>query len=308
MDESEYLGRVRALWARAWPVDTPREPHYPIGRAPLTDYLRHWARTTPDKPAIHFYGHDTTFAQLDDLSDRFAALLAQHGIGAGDRVAVFLSNCPQFNAVFFGILKLGAVYVPISPLSQRVELMHALTDATPRAIVALDRLMPLVSDVRAETSLEHVFVTRYADVLPAQPTLPLPAMLTEPPLDCADAIDLMPALARTTPISLPPASLDAAAALNYTGGTTGLPKGCIHTQGDMVDMAAAFSAVSLRADADTVMLSFYPQFWIAGENTGLIFPAFLGVPLVLLARWSWRIRVCTNTTCVRCDTPACHRS
>lgn len=68
MDESEYLGRVRALWARAWPVDTPREPHYPIGRAPLTDYLRHWARTTPDKPAIHFYGHDTTFAQLDDLS------------------------------------------------------------------------------------------------------------------------------------------------------------------------------------------------------------------------------------------------
>ncbi|MGN5351132.1 AMP-binding protein [Ralstonia sp. L16] len=285
MDESEYLGRVRALWARAWPVDTPRGPHYPIGRVALTDYLRHWARTTPDKPAIHFYGHDTTFAQLDDLSDRFAALLAQHGIGTGDRVAVFLSNCPQFNAVFFGILKLGAVYVPISPLSQRAELMHALSDATPRAIVALDRLMPLVRDVRTEISIEHVFVTRYADVLPAEPTLPLPTMLTEPPVACDDAIDLLPALAQTTPIPLPPASLDTVAALNYTGGTTGLPKGCIHTQGDMVDMAAAFSAVSLRADADTVMLSFYPQFWIAGENTGLIFPAFLGVPLVLLARW-----------------------
>jgi acyl-CoA synthetase (AMP-forming)/AMP-acid ligase II len=187
--------------------------------------------------------------------------------------------------VFFGILKLGAVYVPISPLSQRVELMHALTDATPRAIVVLDRLMPLVRDIRAETSLEHVFVTHYADVVPAQPTLPLPPMLTEPPLACGDAIDLLSALASTTPIDLPPASLDAIAALNYTGGTTGLPKGCIHTQGDMVDMAAAFSAVSLRMDTDTVMLSFYPQFWIAGENTGLIFPAFLGVPLVLLARW-----------------------
>ncbi|WP_214292477.1 AMP-binding protein, partial [Escherichia coli] len=104
-------------------------------------------------------------------------------------------------------------------------------------------------------------------------------MLTEPPLACGDAIDLLPALAQTTPIPLPAGSLDAVAALNYTGGTTGLPKGCIHTQGDMVDMAAAFSTVSLRADADTVMLSFYPQFWIAGENTGLIFPAFLGVPL-----------------------------
>ena len=101
-----------------------------------------------------FYGHETTYAELDAQSDRCAALLAAHGIGAGDRVAVLMPNCPQFHIVFFGILKLGAVYVPISPLSQRAELQHALADSTPRALIALDQLVPLV---RAGSARPAVF-------------------------------------------------------------------------------------------------------------------------------------------------------
>ena len=87
------------------------------------------------------------------------------------------------------------------------------------------------------------------------------------------------------PKPLPPASLDDVAALNYTGGTTGMPKGCVHTQGDMVYTAAANHGISVVADEDSVFLSFFPEFWIAGENLGLIFPLFTGATLVLLARW-----------------------
>ncbi|WP_420996506.1 AMP-binding protein [Cupriavidus sp. 30B13] len=293
MDETTYLADLHARWQRAWPAHLPRAPQYPLGRQPLTAMLRHWARTRPARPAVIFYGHETSYAELDAQSDRCAALLASHGIGAGDRVAVLLPNCPQFHVVFFGILKLGAIYVPVSPLSQHAELRHALMDSTPRALIALDQLVPLVRDTRdalgADDPLALLFVTSFAEALPAEPTLPLPPMVQAPPWPCEPedrAIALLPAMAACThPAPAAPVSLDMPAALNYTGGTTGLPKGCIHTQGDMVDMAAAFGAVSLEIADDTVMLGFFPAFWIAGENLCLIFPAFFGIPLVLLARW-----------------------
>jgi len=293
LNEADYLEDLRQRWQAAWPAGTPREPRYPLGRVPLSEMLHHWARTRAQQPAVIFYGHVTTYAELDAQSDRLAALLASQGIGPGDRVAVLLPNCPQFHVVFFGILKLGAVYVPVSPLSQHAELLHALRDSSPRALIALDQLLPLVADARAEMGAEDpvqmLYVTSYADVVPAQPTLPLPPMALAPkqlPEPSDRAVDLLQAMAACTsapPAAIPP--IDAPAALNYTGGTTGLPKGCIHTQGDMVDMAAAFGTVALPVAEDTVMLGFFPEFWIAGENLCLIFPAFFGVPLVLLARW-----------------------
>lgn len=293
MNEADYLADLGQRWHAAWPPGTPREPHYPLGRVPLSEMLRHWGRVRPDQPAVIFYGHQTSYAELDAQSDRCAALLASQGIGRGDCVAVLLPNCPQFHVVFFGILKLGAVYVPISPLSQRGELLHALRDSTPRALVALDQLLPLVADTREELGnadpLELLFVTSYADVVPAEPTLPLPPMALAPrrePEPEDRTIDLLRAMAAcTAPAPSRAPGIDAPAALNYTGGTTGLPKGCVHTQGDMVDMAAAFGTVALPMADDTVMLGFFPEFWIAGENLCLIFPAFFGIPLVLLARW-----------------------
>ena len=97
MDEAAYLDRLHALWARHWPADVPSAPHYPFGEVPLTDYLRRWAAAQPDKPAVIFYGTTITYAELDRQSDRFAALLAQHGVGGGDRVALFLPELPAIH-------------------------------------------------------------------------------------------------------------------------------------------------------------------------------------------------------------------
>ena len=286
MQEGEYLERLRELWKAAWPRGVPQTPHYPHGERPLTDYLRHWADQQPNKPAVVFYGHTLTYRALDDLSDRFAALLARHGVRKGDRVAVFLPNSPQFHIVFFGILKLGAVHVPVSPLSRAFELTYELEDTGAQTIVTLDTLMSVVREVRAQTSLRTVFVTRFADVLPQEPTIPVPESLRSAPVPCDDAIDLLPALAAMVDGVAPPsADLDAIAALNYTGGTTGMPKGCVHTQRDMIYTAASNYGIGLEINANSVFLSFFPEFWIAGENVGLIFPVFAGATLVLLARW-----------------------
>jgi fatty-acyl-CoA synthase len=117
-------------------------------------------------------------------------------------------------------------------------------------------------------------------------TVPVHDSLPGARIACPDAIELMPALAaQTGPAPAHQPGLDDIAALNYTGGTTGLPKGCIHTQRDMLYTAASNFGIALERADDTVFLSFFPQFWIAGENLGIIFPVFCGATLVLLTRW-----------------------
>ncbi len=285
MNENDYLETLRALWARNWPAGVPRELHYPLGERPVSDCLRERAKRQPAKPAIVFYGRELGFGELDDLSERFAALLLQRGVARGDRVAVFMPNCPQFLVAFYGILKLGAVHVPVNPLFKREEVLYELKDSGAQVMVTLDQLYPVAHEARAAGALRHVFVTSFAEMLPPAPTLALPPALTQPRLACADAEDLLPALARTAPVALPPADLDAIAALNYTGGTTGLPKGCIHTQRDMLYTAAATLSVTVGGQEDDVGLGVNPVFWIAGENALVIQPVVSGNTTVMLARW-----------------------
>ena len=95
MHEPTYLSELKQKQQHAWPAQSAQAPVYPLGEKSLTEYLRHWAETTPDKPAVRFYGHDLSYAELDDLSDRFAALLIEQEVRPGDRVAVFMPNCPQ---------------------------------------------------------------------------------------------------------------------------------------------------------------------------------------------------------------------
>jgi acyl-CoA synthetase (AMP-forming)/AMP-acid ligase II len=286
IDEATYLAHLRTLWAEHWPSGVPREAEYPFGEVPLTEYLREWAHRQPEKPAYIFYGTEITFAQLDELSDRFAALLSVHNIQCGERIAVFLPTCPQFAIVFFGLLKLGCVHVPVNPLFKEHELEYELQDSGASAIVAQDQLFGLVESVWARTNLRLAFTTSVTDMLPATPSLPVPASIVQPKLTWDSAPDLLPALETTTGVSTPAGvGLDDVAALNYTGGTTGMPKGCIHTQRDMLYTAATYCTVASQTRPDDVTLCFYPVFWIAGENMALTFPVFTGTTCVLLARW-----------------------
>ena len=285
IQEEQYLETLRGLYRKAWPKGLAREIHYKHGEQPLTEYLRTWARLQRDKPAVIFYGGVTTYGDLDRHSDCFAALLAQMGVKKGDRVSVFMPNCPQFHIAFFGILKLGAVHCPVSPLSKAFELGYQVGDCGSETIVALDQLMPVVREVVGKTKLHRFIVTSFIDAVPAEPTVRAPSATLAPKIACPDAIDMMPALAQIDAPSFPEgASLDDIAALNYTGGTTGMPKGCIHTQRDMIYTVAANTSLAPPPE-NSISLSFFPEFWIAGENSCLIFPVYSGSTLVLLTRW-----------------------
>lgn len=282
-DPESYLQDVARRQAEVWPAGLSRKVSYPLGKIPLTAHLSHWARATPDAPSVIYYGAELTWSDLDAQSNRFARLLADHGVDKGDRVAVFLPNCPQFHIAFFGILKAGAVHVPVSPLSTADELAYVLRDTDAKALLLLDTLLPM-AQATGDTSVAVTFSTALAEMLPDTPAFNLPETVATDPLPCPGTTPFLPALAEHAAGPIDLGDLDSPAALNYTGGTTGIPKGCIHTQRDMVFTGAANWSVT-TARARNVALTFFPEFWIAGENAALVFPPMTGDPVVLMTRW-----------------------
>src|ERR1035437_4203500 len=155
-------------------METPQTPKLD---APLHDYLRAHARQQPDKAAYLWYGQAISYAELNRASDAFAVRLVALGVKKGDPVALFLNNCPQYVMAHYAIQKLGAIVCPCGPLNKEHELLYQLSDLQARVIIAADNLLPVVAQVRAKTALTHVFAVRYADLLPEQPSVAIPAGL-----------------------------------------------------------------------------------------------------------------------------------
>lgn len=274
------LEAVSRVQSDHWPAPVPREVHLPIDGGGIVDYLRHWAVTTPDTVAISFYGREVTYAEYDALSDAVAGWLRAQGVGAGERVGLYLGNCPQFHIAMLGILKLGAVHVPVNPMLREHELAHELADAGVVVVLTQPALVDLVESVRARTSVRVVATTDMADMLEG-PAPHAPFVISDVATDWA-TITATPA-----PVDFPPVDPDALAALNYTGGTTGMPKGCEHTQAHMLYTAAtATVAMGHQVGAQrSASLVFLPVFWIAGEDSGILVPLVNGGTVVLLTRW-----------------------
>src|SRR5204862_1113048 len=113
----------------------------------------------PDRPAIHFYGRAVSFAELDSAVGRFAGFLQSRGLGAGDRVAIFLENSPQFAIAYYGTLRAGGIAVCLNPMHKAVELLHEFDDSGARALVTSDLAYEVIEPIRAQTKLETVVLT-----------------------------------------------------------------------------------------------------------------------------------------------------
>lgn len=286
MQEAEYLQQLAAIRDEHWPEGYPKTVSYPLGDAPLSAYLSHWAAERPDKTALIYYGREFTFRELDQLSNRFANFLRASGLQVGDRVAVYLPNCPQFLVAFYGILKAGCVHVPVNVMFRDEELAYELEDADPVLVLTLDSLQERVERVRPRTGIKQVVTTRLGEYVPEDPTLPLPQDLEKASRDQPAADDgWRQVLASPATEVDVPRDAHRLAALNYTGGTTGLPKGCEHTQADMVYTAGTASAYRFGDGQTDISVVFVPIFWIAGEDAGIILPIYTGSTCVLLYRW-----------------------
>jgi long-chain acyl-CoA synthetase len=261
-------------------------PQYRDGDKPLHDYLRAHARRQPNRVAFNWYGREISYAELDRLSDAFAACLAGLGVAHGDRVALFMQNCPQYIIAHFGIQKLGAIVGPCGPLFKAQELQYQLDDLGARVIVCADNLYPVLEQVRERTAIAHVFVTSYGEMLPAVPTITVPDEVGAAPIAVPGAIDLLPALQAASAGSAPhvPIDMDDVSLMTYTSGTTGLPKGA------MLSYRNALFKSSCAADCngvepDAVILAIAPMYHIAGMLMGIDVTVYTGTTTVLLYRF-----------------------
>ena len=287
MSYEQALADIRARQAANWPTSVPKALAYPIDEQGVVDYLRHWAATRPDQEAIWFYGRSMSYRELADAAARFAGWLQRNDLKPGDRVGVFLGNCPQFVVAMLGILWAGGVHVPVNPLFREHELAHELSDAGVTILLAQDDLLPLVEKVRDRTLVRAVAVTSLGELVDPEAADDVPVPFRPGPPDVATPHVPWSVVMAVEPAPARPTDPDALAALNYTGGTTGMPKGCEHTQRHMVYTAASATAaqghrVSEHAE---VSICFLPVFWIAGEDFGILIPIINGGSVLLMSRW-----------------------
>jgi long-chain acyl-CoA synthetase len=276
---------VEKIWMKNWPSGVPTALQYVQGERPIFAYLSRYAQVHPEKVAIHYYGCEITYGQLDDMTDRFASFLAKSGVRKGDRVALYLQNCPSYVIGQLGAHKAGAIVVPCGPMAKAWELEHLLNGTGAETIVCLDQLYPNVEEVGSKTKLRSVVVTRFADFLPQNPSLPIHETMQTPKVTFRDTVELMEVLQKEAPGFTPPEiTLDDVCLLQFTSGTTGLPKGAMLTHGNQLFKSACQAQVYKYAPED-VMLTAMPIYHIAGMLWGMTAPLYIGCTMVLLARF-----------------------
>lgn len=263
---------------RFWPKGVARALRVP--QATLPDYLDTAAKRFPDKPAIVYCGTVTTYAQLKARVDAVAAHLVESlGLQPGERVLLASQNCPQFVIAFYAILRARGVVVPVNPMSKAQEVRYYAENSGARLAFAAQDLLEHLE------GFEHVVVHAYSEAVAADCEDALPQWVTEPLHPVSQpgqtyfsAIAENPWVPRS---EAEPADL---AVLPYTSGTTGQPKGCMHTHSTVLASLAA-SSVWKGLNTDTVVLAVAPMFHMLGLQNGMNMPIFLGATAVMMPRW-----------------------
>jgi long-chain acyl-CoA synthetase len=221
----------------AWPDQWPKTLNYP--EQPVYSLLDNTATRAPNRLSIIFGGMELTFSELKNLADRFANALIALGLKKGEKVAIHLANCPQFAIAYYGVLKIGATFTPLSPLLAPQELQYQLNDSGAKILISLDLIYPGIASIISKTTVDKVISTSIADCYNPviQPLKPLEK------IQVPDTIDMAELLKKHQP-EVPDVAIDVfsdLAHLSYTGGTTGLSKGVMLTHYNVVANVVQFS-------------------------------------------------------------------
>ena len=274
-ESSAYAARP---WLRHYDYWVRPSLNYP--RRPLHELLRVTAVETPDQVATAFLGAHLTYGEIKERADRLATALHRLGIRQGDRFGIMLPNCPQYLIATFALLRLGATVVNVNPLYTPREVLVVAKDCGLRGMLTLDLLAPVTMAVRDEAGIEHVVVTSAGEYSAA----------AAPPPEVAGAIKLADLLGSVATPELPRVEIDPdedVAVLQYTGGTTGVPKGAMLTHYNIFANVVQTEVWSHRslARAEQTYLLVIPFFHIYGFTVGMMSGTWAGARQVLIPKY-----------------------
>ncbi len=268
-----------------WPAGVPVELKYLKGLNPICKYLRLHAKENPRRIAINYYGYEITYAELDQLTNQFASFLTRQGAGKGDRIALYMQSCPQYVICQLGAHKAGLIVVPCGPMFRAWELEEELTQTGTGIIVCQDELYPNVKEANGKCHFNQIVVTGFEDFLPAKPAFPIHESMTAPRVYYPGTIELLDVLREGDPEYVSPhIGMDDVCLLQFTSGTTGLPKGAMLTHGNQLYKSAA-QAQTYKYRPDDRVLTAMPIYHIAGMLWGLTAPVYAGCTMVLMSRF-----------------------
>jgi long-chain acyl-CoA synthetase len=257
-------------WFKYWPEDVPKHIDYP--NMSLAEFFNTVATNNPDNTAIIFFDTIITYGQLKRSVDSFATALSKLGVRKGDVVGLRLPNCIHFVIAYYAALKIGAIVTANNPLNKAAEIEHQLSDSGAKVLVVMDLVYDEAARALPKTKVEKVIGCNIADFLPGMrhflnkllgkiPSAPMPA----------HTLRFMHLL-RTQP-NPPTVDIDPAndlALLQYTGGTTGLPKGAMLTHRNLLTNALQAAATDPKAcPGKEVIVGVLPLFHIYAMTTVL---------------------------------------
>ncbi len=260
------------LWVPA-EINPPNQPLYQILQIASSAYT--------DRPAMAFMGAQFTFREIKNHVDRLATALARLGVSNGDRVGIMLPNCPQYQVGFFAIVRLGAIVTNINPIYTPREVEMVAKDSGMRAIIAMDMLAPIVMSVRANTAIEHVITTSLLDYS---------AMPDKAPPAPEGTLAFKSLINDVNEPDLPRVQIDPGedvAVLQYTGGTTGVPKGAMLTHKNLYTntLQSWMWGGPLTRQGDERYLMVIPYFHIYGQTVGLLLGTWNGAMQIPIPRF-----------------------
>ncbi len=275
-------------WLKFYPEWVPHSIEYP--EVPLDELLRRSAEKHPNAIAIIFEGLKMTYKELDEAVSRLATALQELGVQKGDKVAIYLPNCPQFVISYYAILRAGGVVTAVNPLYTERELEYQLNNAEAVGIVTLDVLYEKVARVRDKTGLKFIIVTSLKDYLPKAKAI-LGSLLGKIPtakVEKGPGIYFLKELIKKYPPEPKPVEINPKedlACLQYTGGTTGVPKGAMLTHYNLVANAIQASHWLDMEEAKEVHVGVLPLFHIYGMTVAMNAPIYGAGAMVLIPRF-----------------------
>jgi long-chain acyl-CoA synthetase len=282
-------GEAAPFWVSRYPPGVPQRVEVPDRL--LTEVVEESVRRWGDRTALVYYGAKWTYRRFWQESERFAAALAREGVGPGDRVALYLPNCPAYPIAFFATLRLGAIVVQVSPLYLGQDLVRLLRDSSPKAVVTLEILYPNLAKVRGEYAPPVAFVARLREFYPwyTRPFVNLVLRRQKLSTEFPTGASVRSWSASvSTPGSVPLAKSDpttTVAVLQYTGGTTGKPKAAMLSHRNLVaNVVQANAWNTTRVPGGDVIVAAIPFFHIYGLTVALLLGLAEGSTIVMQTR------------------------